>query len=432
MRTLYLDCSMGAAGDMMTAALLELFDEEERAAIVGELNSIGIPDVQFIAEPAKKCGIAGTHMSVLINGEEEGPCDLGEDHEHVHSHDHDEPHADHAHTDMHSIEHIICDHLRLPDKVKQDVLSVYKLIGEAESHAHGTPVHAVHFHEVGMMDAIADIAAVCLLMNRLAPDKVIASPVHVGSGTINTSHGVLPVPVPAAAYILKDVPIYGGRIRGELCTPTGAALLKYFVTSFEEMPLMTVRSIGYGMGKKDFEEANCLRAFIGDEAVPCRAIRADAPDNAACTDDLCPDPSGKDTAVELACNIDDMTGEELGYAMDALLKAGALDVCCVPTTMKKSRPGNMLSVLCREEDRETIIRAVFKYTTTIGIRETLCRRYVLSREIETVETAYGDVRKKTSSGYGVERSKPEYDDLARIADETGKSIEEIKNEILSK
>lgn len=256
MKTLYLECNMGAAGDMLTAALLELHPNP--AEFLQRLNALGIPDVQVTAEPAVKCGITGTHVSVTVHGEEEESIDV-----HEHMHDHDHGHGHHHHAGMHDIEHIIS-HLELPEQVRQDVLAVYGLIAEAESHAHGKPVSEIHFHEVGTMDAIADVTAVCMLMHELAPEQVIASPVHVGSGQVRCAHGILPVPAPATAYILQGVPIYGGSVRGELCTPTGAALLKHFVTKFGATPVITVEKIGYGMGKKDFEAANCVRAMLGE------------------------------------------------------------------------------------------------------------------------------------------------------------------------
>ena len=191
---------------------------------------------------------------------------------------------------MHDIEHIVCSHLPISDKVKKDVMAVYNLIAQAESTVHGTTVDQIHFHEVGNLDAIADITAVCVLFEKIAADKVVASPVHVGSGQVRCAHGILPVPAPATAFILKSIPIYGGQIKGELCTPTGAALLKYFVDEFGSMPVMSSDQIGYGMGKKDFAKANMLRTFIGE---------AD-------------DQSGK--VVEMKFNVDDMTGEEIGYA----------------------------------------------------------------------------------------------------------------------
>lgn len=408
MKTLYLDCSMGAAGDMLTAALLELLPETEAAAFMEEMNQLGLPGVKISREPSVKCGITGTHISVTVNGVEEESHDHSHDHshnhDHGHGHDHDHGHT-HHHSSMHDIEHIVNGHLQIPEKVKKDILAVYGLIAEAESHAHGVPVTEIHFHEVGTMDAVADITAVCLLMNRLAPDEVVVSPVHVGSGQVRCAHGILPVPAPATAYILKDVPIYGGNIRGELCTPTGAALLKHFAARFGSMPVMKTQAIGYGMGKKDFEAANCVRAMLGEEE-----------DQA-------------DQVVELSCNVDDMTAEAVGFAMERLYEGGALEVYTVPVGMKKSRPGTLIRVLCREAEKEKLAELFFRHTTTIGVRETTFRRYVLKRTIETIETPYGPVRRKNSSGYQVVRSKYEYDDLAAIAREQGLSLEEVRERL---
>lgn len=397
MKTLYLDCSMGAAGDMLAAALLELLPDPD--AFVAELNALAIPDVKFSRETSVKCGITGTHLQVTVHGEEEG----AHDHHHAHSHDHhDHAHSHHHHASLHDIEHIVRGHLSLPATVADNVMAVYHLIADAESKAHGKPVSEIHFHEVGTMDAIADITAVCLLMHRLAPDEIIVSPVHVGSGQVHCAHGILPVPAPATATILQDVPIYGGSIQGELCTPTGAALLKHFASRFGEMPVMRTSAIGYGMGKKDFPAANCVRALLGERS--------------AASDDV----------IELCCNIDDMTGEAIGYAFDKLFAAGALDVYTIPIGMKKSRPGHLLHAICREADKDALVRALFAHTTTIGIRENRFRRYTLDRHIETIETADGPVRCKCSTGYGVSREKFEHDDLARIADAQGLSLREAE------
>ena len=407
MKTLYLECSMGAAGDMLTAALLELLPDPEAA--IEELNALGIPGVTFHREAVEKCGIGGTHMTVLVCGEEETE-EILHHHGHVHNteglsaqHHHDETH--HHHSGLQEIEHIVCDHLKLPAQVQVDVLAVYRLIAEAESHAHGVPVPEIHFHEVGTMDAIADVTAVCLLMHRIAPEQVIASPVHVGSGHVHCAHGILPVPAPATAHILKGVPIYGGAVQGELCTPTGAALLKHFAARFGEMPVMRTEKIGYGMGRKDFEQANCIRAMLGE------------------TED-----SG-DRVVKLECNVDDMTAEELGFALEEVLAAGALEAYTTPVGMKKSRPGTIFSILCREADREKLLRMMFRHTTTIGVRESICRRYTLTRRFETVQTLCGEVQKKISSGYGVSREKYEYEDLARIAREQKLSLAEVRRRL---
>lgn len=401
MKTLYLDCSMGAAGDMLAAALLELLPDPD--AFVTELNALAIPDVKFSREASVKCGITGTHLQVTVHGEEENAHDHHHDHAHAHHHDH--AHSHHHHASLHDIEHIVRGHLSLPATVADNVMAVYRLIADAESKAHGKSVSEIHFHEVGTMDAIADITAVCLLMHRLAPDEIIVSPVHVGSGQVHCAHGILPVPAPATATILQDVPIYGGSIQGELCTPTGAALLKHFANSFGDMPVMRTSAIGYGMGKKDFPAANCVRALLGE--------RSDASDD----------------VIELCCNIDDMTGEAIGYAFDKLFAAGALDVYTIPIGMKKSRPGHLLHVICREADKDALVRALFAHTTTIGIRENRFRRYTLDRRIETIETADGPVRRKCSTGYGVSREKFEHDDLARIADAQGLSLREAEARI---
>lgn len=409
MKTLYLDCSMGAAGDMLAAALLELLPDPD--AFVAELNALAIPDVKFSRETSVKCGITGTHLQVTVHGEEEGAHDHhhahshDHHHDHAHAHHHDHAHSHHHHASLHDIEHIVRGHLSLPATVADNVMAVYHLIADAESKAHGKPVSEIHFHEVGTMDAIADITAVCLLMHRLAPDEIIVSPVHVGSSQVHCAHGILPVPAPATATILQDVPIYGGSIQGELCTPTGAALLKHFADSFGEMPVMRTSAIGYGMGKKDFPAANCVRALLGE--------RSDASDD----------------VIELCCNIDDMTGEAIGYAFDKLFAAGALDVYTIPIGMKKSRPGHLLHVICREADKDALVRALFAHTTTIGIRENRFRRYTLDRRIETIETADGPVRRKCSTGYGVSREKFEHDDLARIADAQGLSLREAEARI---
>lgn len=397
MKTLYIDCGMGAAGDMLTAALLELLPDPD--GFVAKLNALGIPGVEFKREPAVKCGITGTHMSVTVHGaEEDGHTHHHDDHEgHHHDHEHH-----HHHSGLCDIEHIVRDHLSLPEKVREDVSAVYALIAQAESHVHGIPVPDIHFHEVGTMDAVADITAVCLAMYELDVDEVVVSPVHVGSGQVRCAHGILPVPVPATAYILQDVPIYGGEIKGELCTPTGAALLKHFAARFGDMPVMKTQAIGYGMGKKDFPRANCVRAMLGETA------------------------DKTDSVLELSCNVDDMTAEAIGFAMERLFEGGALDVYTIPIGMKKSRPGTLLRVMCGERDKEGIVRLLFRHTTTIGVRETMTRRYVLDRRVETVRTPYGEVRRKAVSGYGVHRAKYEYDDLSRIARERDISLDEVK------
>ena len=423
MKTLYLECGMCAAGDMMTAALSELIPDSQ--GFIDKMNSLGLPGVHVEAEPAVKCGITGTHMKVTVAGEEEESEDEHghdhhheHDHEHEHHHDHDhDHHHDHDHDHDHDHEHHhhhhtsvadingLIDGLAVSDRVKADAKAVYALIAEAESKVHGHPVEQIHFHEVGTMDAVADVVAVCILMEMIDADSITASPVHVGSGSVRCAHGILPVPAPATALILSGIPTYGGQVQGELCTPTGAALLKHFVSSFGDRPVMAVEAIGYGMGKKDFERANCVRAFLGESA------------------------GSRDRIVKLECNLDDMTGEAVSFAMQALLKAGALDVYTQAIGMKKSRPGILLSVLCRPEDADWMAALMMKHTTTLGIRRQDMDRYVLDRSIETVETVYGSVRVKKAHGLGVRKMKAEYDDLAALAEANDLSLEDIRREV---
>ncbi len=407
MKTIYLDLQMGAAGDMLSAALFELLDENQKEQFLKKINDAGIHGVSVSAQPSIKCGITGTHFIVLVDGEEEGEHEHHHDHEHEHHHEEEHHHEHHHHhTSLHDIEHIV-EHLKVSDFVKKNVIEVYNIIAQAESHAHGKPVTDIHFHEVGTMDAVADITCVCMLIEMLGADQIIASPINVGSGQVHCAHGILPVPAPATAFILQGIPTYNNQIKGELCTPTGAALLKHFASSFGSMPPITTEKIGYGMGKKDFEAANCVRAMLGTTNQNIQTI------------------------VELTCNLDDISAEQIGFAIEQLFEAGALEAYTVPVTMKKSRPGNLLCVMCKEQDKQKIIETIFKHTTTLGIRQNISERFTLERTIETVQTEFGPVRVKKSSGFGVSRSKYEYEDLARIARQTGKSISEIETAINS-
>ncbi|SFC86373.1 nickel pincer cofactor biosynthesis protein LarC [Butyrivibrio sp. YAB3001] len=407
MKTLYIECKMGIAGDMLGAALLGLFDDQK--AIVGELNDIGLRGVVFERKEADKCGIRGNQLAVLVNGEEELVNDNNYTDEHVldgdvkhQEHDHDDHHH---HNSLHEIEDII-ESANLSREVKSDIREIYTLLAEAESKAHGVPVSHVHFHEIGAMDAIADITATCFMMHKLSPDRVIVSPINVGSGTVKCAHGILPVPAPATLNLLLGIPYYESQtIKSELCTPTGAALVKYFADEFSYQPVMSVIKTGYGLGKKDFKQANVVRVLWGETQEENEQI------------------------IELTCNIDDMTAEEIGFAKEALFEAGALEVYTISADMKKDRPGIVLVCLCNMDLRDKIVQQIFKHTTTIGIRENVCNRYVLAREIKKFDTPYGEIRKKIAFGYNVTREKWEYDDLAGIARRTGKSIIELKREI---
>lgn len=402
MKTLYLECSMGAAGDMLTASLLELLDD--KSSFLEKMNALGLPGVRISASPAESCGITGTHVTVTVNGSEEDEQLHEHDHEHEHDqheHSHHLHEHTHSHTGLHEIEHILA-HLALPQPVRQNALAVFQLIAQAEGYVHGCSMEQIHFHEVGTMDAVADVVAVCWLMHLIAPDRIVASPIHVGSGTVHCAHGVLPVPAPATAYLLRGIPTYGGSVEGELCTPTGAALLKYFVQSFGDMPIMATQHIGYGMGSRKFSRANCLRSFLGETA------------------------EQSDQVAELRCNVDDMTGEAVGFALERLMAAGALDVWVTPITMKKGRPAFLLSCLCRPEDRQRMVELLFHCTTTLGVRESLCARRILVRREVQQPTPYGSVSVKEASGYGVKRRKMACDDRIRLMQEHGLTWQETE------
>ena len=408
MRTLYIECNMGAAGDMLLAALYELL--EDKSAFLDTMNGLGLPGVHLEAVPGTTCGIAGTHMRVTVHGEEEHEPAAGHGHGHAHGHDHAHPHEHaHAHAHHHATPgHIaeIIDGLTLPDAVKQHARSVYDAIAVAEAKAHGCPVGEVHYHEVGALDAVADVAGVCYALYLLGPDKIVVSPIHVGSGTVRCAHGIMPVPAPATAALLASVPTYGGEIKGELCTPTGAALLAHFAQSFGSMPVLNVEKVGYGVGTRQFEQANCVRAFWGESQ-----------------------EGGNGEIVELVCNIDDMTGEALAFAGEQLLAAGALDVYSVPGTMKKGRPGHVLTVLCDVGKERELAQAVLRHTTTNGLRVRRCEKYFLTPGSKNVDTPWGTVRVKTAEGFGISHAKPEYEDAAALARANGLPLAAVLEEV---
>ena len=441
MKTLYLECNMGAAGDMLTAALWELLDETRREEFLNTMNGLGLPGVEVRTEKAAQCGIWGTHMQVKVHGEEEESLDVNQEHIHEHGHEHahghehthcgevhpghthdhvqepvhgqehshEHPHGHggeghHHHTGMAEIEAQI-GALALPQAVCQNALAVFRLLAQAESHAHDRPVEQIHFHEVGTMDAVADVVGACLLLHMLAPDEILASPVHVGCGQVRCAHGILPVPAPATAYLLQGVPAYGGSVQGELCTPTGAALLRHFVKHFGPMPVMAAQAIGYGMGKKEFAQANCVRAFWGETA------------------------DRQDEAAQLSCNLDDMTGEDIAFAAEQLLAEGALDVWTQAIGMKKGRPGVMLCCLCRPEDAARLGEVMLRHTATLGVRKTLCTRQVLERESRVLQAGEDTVRVKTAAGAGARKAKLEYEDLAAIARRRGETLAQVRHRL---
>ena len=433
MKTLYLECQLGAAGDMLMAALYELLDQAGRAGFLDTMNRLGLPGVRVEARAASTCGIAGTHMAVTVDGVEEDETvlfghghghvhadhthdhahehdhgDHAHGHSHDHDHDHDHPHGHHHHAGPEEIARIL-DTLDLPKPVRDHARAVYDAIAQAEAKAHGCPVGEVHYHEVGALDAVADVAGVCYALHLLAPERIVVSPIHVGSGTVRCAHGVMPVPAPATANLLAGAPIYGGEVQGELCTPTGAALLTHFAGTYGPMPAMVPQRVGIGIGRRAFDRPNCVRAFLGQSE----------------------DPAGGEI-VELVCNIDDMTPEGLAFAGARLLELGALDVYTVAGTMKKGRSGHVLTVLCPVEKEREMALHILRETTTNGLRARRCGKYFLDPGAGQVQTQWGPVGLKLARGYGIEHVKPEYDDVAALAREKNLSFQQVLEDVRRK
>ena len=403
MRILYLDCGMGAAGDMLAGALVSLLSKEEQESFIKMINNIGVDGVKVSLSDDAKCGIAGKHFKVEIDGVEEHSHDV---HEHEHHHEHEQEHGHHHEHHHHGKGPFPKELEAVAEKLDcpNDIQKVYELLAEAEAKVHGKDVSEIHFHEVGMKDALIDIASVVYLMNKLKVDKVVVSPVNVGFGKVKCAHGILPVPAPATAELVKGIPTYAGRFEGELLTPTGAALLKYYADEFSYQPLMNVIKCGYGTGNKNFESANVVKAVLGEV-----------------TDELI-----SENVIELNCNVDDMSAEDMAYATKALIENGAKDAFVTPVIMKKGRSGMLLTVLCSAIDKERFVSLIFKHTSTIGIRVKETERIILNRHEETVHTKLGDVRVKYSEGYGVKREKPEFEDLRKLAEENNISVAEAR------
>ena len=401
MKTLYLDLSMGAAGDMLAAALIGLLEDPEK--FIEDLNRIFSPRLNCSLEDCEKQGVMGKRFRVHIDG-----CEEGEEHTHAHEDEHH--HHEHAHEHEHSTPFSIngiVDHLLMPQDVIDEVKAVYGLLAEAESEAHGVPVTEVHFHEVGALDAVADITAVCYAMWCLAPEKVVASTVNAGSGHVHCAHGILPVPAPATLNLLRDsIPYYGSGIDGELLTPTGAALIKHFVGEFGNSPVIIPEKISYGMGKRDYERVNAVRAVLGNEADTTKSV------------------------TEIEFNVDDMTGEELGFLTEELFESGALDVFTVPIYMKKNRPGVLVKVICGVDREGELVCVIFRHSSTLGVRVARKRRHTLERTAYSMENSDGEwTSVKHASGFGVNKLKAEYEPAAYIARETGRSLREVTREI---
>lgn len=372
MRLCYLDAFSGISGDMLVGALADA--GADAGEICSALEALGT-GARFRFERTLRGGIRATKFHVEVEGA--GPCrHLGD------------------------ILRLI-EEARLPVRVKQNAAKVFELLGGVEAAIHGVPVERVHFHEVGAADSIADVVGACLGFELLGIEEIHCSAVNVGGGTIRTSHGVLPAPAPATAALLKDKPIYSEGPAMELTTPTGAAVVAALAKSFGPMPAMTLRAVGYGAGTRELEgRPNVLRLLVGEDS---RAPEATM-------------------VTVLEANVDDSTPEVLGWALERLLEAGALDATLEPLYMKKGRPGLLLRVLARPEDQERLAEIVFAETSTLGVRLYRAERRVRARRTEEVEIPAGKVRIKVSEDG---RFAPEYEDCRRLALASGKPLREI-------
>ncbi len=370
--TCYLDAFSGISGDMLVGALADA--GANRDAIVSAIASLDFgAAVSF--EKVKRCGIAATKFHV----------EAGEQKAHRH------------------LPHIVkmIEKADLSERARRDAIAVFRKLGEAEAQVHGVPIDKVHFHEVGAADSIADIVGACLAFDLLEIDSIICSPINVGSGTVKTEHGILPVPAPATALLLKNAPVYARGPAMELATPTGVAVAATLARSFGVLPCMKIARTGYGAGSREFaEHANVLRVIVGETATADEAL----------------------TVSIIEANIDDLNPQILAYATERLMEFGALDVTLQPIFMKKGRPGNLLRVIARTQDREAVAQLIFSETSTFGLRIYNAERRVQARRFTEVETQYGKVRVKISNeGYYA----PEYEDCRKLAKASGVALKHI-------
>ena len=394
-KILYFDCFAGISGDMTIGALLDLGVDQK--VLRDQLNSLNVAGYSLKIENKSVKGIQATDFDVII------------EHPSHHKHDH---HDHHHHRNLDTILGII-EKSDLEKEAKQLSSDIFNTVAKSEAKIHGKEIDEVHFHEVGAIDSIVDIVGAAVCLSYLKPDKVYSSPLHVGSGTVNCAHGILPVPAPATADILKGIPIYSTDVIGELVTPTGAAIIKTISSNFGPLPSMEIDEIGYGAGNKDFNIPNILRVLIGKEV----------------TDNRLP----VDKLVMLETNIDDMNPETFSHLFPLLFEKGALDVFTTSVMMKKGRPGVLLNVLCKNEDVYKFEDLIFKETTTLGIRKSAVDRSFVERDIIQVETQYGAARAKLAKKDGqIINIAPEYEDCHHLARKHNVSLTEIYDAVRAK
>ncbi len=405
MRIGYLECFAGISGDMLMAALVDAgapIELLQRTAASLELGA------ELRVTRVSRSGIQSTKIDVMVNGQlhepaaPSGPIEQEAEHGHGHHHhDHDHPHTHESHRHNHGralaeIRNLL-KRTDLTQRALNLSLTVFGLLAEAEGRIHGVPAEEVHFHEVGAIDAIVDIACCAAAADALDLDGWYCSPVNVGSGFVNCAHGRFPVPAPATAELLKNLPTYSAHVQAELVTPTGAALLRALDCRFDATPVMRTQAIGYGAGTRNPERfPNVLRVSIGEVAAE--------------------QSFNQDKVTVLECAVDDLSPQVLAHTAQLALERGALDVMSAPVTMKKGRLGTLLTVLCKPDDSASLQQLIFRETTTLGIRVREENRVILAREITPVETDFGLIHIKTGSWQGEEwNAAPEFEDCRRAA-----------------
>jgi uncharacterized protein (TIGR00299 family) protein len=400
---LYFDCFSGAAGDMILGALLDA--GLPLADLRRALGSLAIDPDAVWTERVTRAGVSATKFHVRG---EQLPIDRAHDHERAHDHRHDDHHEvrhHHSHRSLKEIDALV-DGSALSSAGKDRAKALFAKLGEAEAAIHGTSMDKVHLHEVGALDSIIDIAGTVHAMEAFGADRVVASPLNVGSGSIHSAHGLYPVPAPATTRLLEGVPIYAGTQEAELVTPTGALLITAYAEEFGVVPPMRLQRAGYGAGSRDFAHSpNVLRVLIGeaDDASPPHRV------------------------VVIEAEIDDMNPQIFGVLIDRLLTEGALDVFYTSIQMKKNRPGTLLSIIAPPAARERLTSTVFRETTTIGVRYREMDRECLDRETVAVDTPFGRVGMKVARRNGeVMNASPEFDDCARLAAERGRPVKDVQ------
>ena len=388
MKTIYFDCFSGAAGDMILGALIDAglpLDELKTA-----LGTLGVDGWDLTADKVVRTGITATRFRVHEHATAPGGRSAG---------------APHAHYHLAGIKKRI-DQSALSDAGKRRAKALFDRLADAEAAIHNTTIEKVHLHEVGALDSIIDIVGCVFALEWFGVSHVVVSPLNVGSGVVNTAHGVYPVPAPATLRLVGDAPIYGGPVAAELLTPTGALLLTEYASEYGPLPAMRVHRIGYGAGERDFVQTpNVLRVVIGEGAASVSRTRVSV----------------------IECEIDDMNPQIFGTLMEDLQAAGALDVFYAAVQMKKNRPGTLMTIVARPDDRRALVELVFRETTTIGVRFSEMDRECLDRETVTVATALGPVRFKVARRDGrLLNAQPEYDDLVRLAREHARPIKDVQ------